>query len=192
MINQLNQIAKDRRGKCLSNIYKGSKSKLLWECKKSHQWEATPSSIKQGTWCPFCARTVKSLNIAAMQSLAAERGGNCLSNAYRGINKKHLWECSEGHQWETSPSHVKRGTWCPYCAKRVKRTIEEMHQIAKERGGKCLSDTYINNATKLLWECSEGHKWQAVPLMIFRGFWCMRCKSILLSTLREQKKRFPK
>ncbi len=56
-----------------------------------------------------------------------------------------------------------------------KLTIEEMRRIALERGGKCLSDTYVNSYTKLLWECKEGHQWKSKPADVKRGSWCSYC-----------------
>ena len=38
-----------------------------------------------------------------------------------------------------------------------------MQEIAESRGGKCLSSNYLNAHAKLLWECSEGHQWEAIP-----------------------------
>ena len=55
--------------------------------------------------------------------------------------------------------------------------IEQMHQIAKERGGRCLSEHYTNKSTKLLWECSKGHQWEATPHNVIRGSWCMKCSA---------------
>ncbi len=54
-IEEMRSIAEERGGKCLSNFYVNSQTKLLWECLKGHQWEATPNGIKSGTWCPYCA-----------------------------------------------------------------------------------------------------------------------------------------
>jgi hypothetical protein len=88
-----------------------------------------------------------------------------------------LWQCSEGHQWEAVPNNVKSGTWCPHCAGQTKGTIEEMQRIAEERGGKCLSSTYVNSSAKLLWECTEGHRWEATPSNIKRDSWCRLCRS---------------
>ncbi len=56
-----------------------------------------------------------------------------------------------------------------------KLTIEEMRSIAEERGGKCLSDTYVNAHTSLLWECTKGHQWEARPNNIKSGTWCPYC-----------------
>ena len=57
-----------------------------------------------------------------------------------------------------------------------KLTIEDMHTIAKERGGRCLSKTYVNVDTKLKWQCEKGHVWEAIPDCIKnRGQWCPYC-----------------
>jgi hypothetical protein len=56
-----------------------------------------------------------------------------------------------------------------------KLTIGEMRQIASERKGKCLSLLYTNANSKLLWECENGHQWEAVPGSIKRGRWCPNC-----------------
>ncbi|MET3135138.1 putative phosphodiesterase [Oxalobacteraceae bacterium GrIS 1.11] len=53
----------------------------------------------------------------------------------------------------------------------VKLTIEEMRAIAEERDGLCLSDTYVNGHTHLLWECAMGHQWHAIPGSVKRGTW---------------------
>ena len=50
-----------------------------------------------------------------------------------------------------------------------------MKDIAKSRNGKCLSPIYKNARTKLLWECAEGHQWEAVPDSVKRGSWCPKC-----------------
>jgi len=86
-----------------------------------------------------------------------------------------LWRCKEGHEWKASPSSIKKH-WCPYCnGGRFKLTIEEMRKLASERGGKCLSSVYVNAATNFLWECSEGHHWEARPNSVKRGTWCPEC-----------------
>lgn len=52
-----------------------------------------------------------------MQSLAAERGGRCLSTEYLGTTVKLTWQCHQGHVWEAAPTGVKnQGRWCPNCA----------------------------------------------------------------------------
>jgi predicted lactoylglutathione lyase len=172
-IEEMQRIAVERNGKCLSDTYVNSKMKLLWECAEGHQWEAKPNSIKTGTWCPHCAQNKGT--IEELQKIAKERGGKCLSDTYVNKQTKLMWKCSQGHQWEAIPNNVKRGSWCQVCAGNVKGTIEEMQKIAEERGGKCLSDTYVNAHTSLLWECTKGHQWEARPNNIKSGTWCPYC-----------------
>ena len=118
----------------------------------------------------------KKLNIEEMQKLAKERGGKCLSEKYINIDTKLKWECEKGHQWETTPNSIRQGAWCPVCAiNHKKNTIDEMQKLAKLKGGKCLSEKYINAKTKLKWECTKGHQWEAVPSSIKRGSWCTKC-----------------
>lgn len=47
--------AANKNGACLSNEYINGETKLLWECEESHQWEAQPKKILEGSWCPECA-----------------------------------------------------------------------------------------------------------------------------------------
>ena len=54
-IEEMKRLAKNRgRGECLSNEYKNSDTKLKWRCSLGHEWEAKPSNIKIGKWCPEC------------------------------------------------------------------------------------------------------------------------------------------
>ncbi|MEE9213964.1 MAG: hypothetical protein V3U54_04095 [Thermodesulfobacteriota bacterium] len=181
-IEIMQEIAKERGGKCLSDTYVNNKTPLLWKCSEGHQWKAKPDGVKnKDTWCQKCfnKRRGKSrrLNIQMMQEIAKQRGGKCLSETYVNVHTKLRWECSEGHRWEAQPANIKSNKWCPDCGGVVKRTIEEMRRVAEERGGKCLSNVYVNAHTKLLWKCSEGHKWSTTPHIINHDRWCKECSS---------------
>jgi len=178
-LKEMKEIAQKRGGECLSYEYFNSATKLKWQCSKGHTWEAKPTHIKNGSWCPRCRGRYQT--IEDMKSLANKRGGFCLSDQYLGANKHLLWKCSNGHFWKATPSNVKRGTWCPECSistrseKKKKYSIQDMKDIASLKGGDCLSDFYVNTQTKLKWRCSEGHEWETVPSSILRGSWCRIC-----------------
>ena len=53
--------------------------------------------------------------------------------------------------------------------------IEKLKELAKTRGGDCLSTIYLGGKTKLEWVCKEGHTWEAVPYSISMGTWCPVC-----------------
>jgi len=56
-----------------------------------------------------------------------------------------------------------------------KYSIKDMKELAQKRGGKCVSEKYINAITKLKWQCSREHIWEAIPISIIRGSWCPEC-----------------
>ena len=173
-IEGMHELAAERGGFCLSTKYVNSLTKLKWECAKRHTWEETPDAIIQGSWCPECARA-KRLTIEGMHELAAERGGHCLSDKYVNSTTKLSWQCGQGHVWEATPRAIRQGGWCPECLGTKRLTIEEMRSLAEERGGKCLSDKYVSLSTKVKWQCSKGHVWEATTQDIRRGNWCPEC-----------------
>jgi len=177
-IDYIHALAKAKGGKCLSTIYRNLMGKLTWRCSRGHEWEASANTVKnRDSWCPACAG-VKKHDLKALMEIARQRGGECLSNAYVNNKAKLRWRCAKRHEWVAVPATIigGRGTWCPYCARKVKLTIQEMRQIAIERGGKCLSDNYINGSTKLRWQCRSGHEWLATPDNVKNGeSWCPIC-----------------
>lgn len=172
-------LAESKRGLCLSKKYIGDGIKLRWRCKKGHEWDATPNSIKGGSWCPFCAGLVR-LTIREMQLLAESYGGTCLSEAYQNSRTKLRWRCKNGHEWEAVSDSVKGGHWCPVCstfirANKRRSSIEKMQKMAESHEGACLSEVYINSWTKLKWRCKKGHEWAATPNGVQSGCWCPVC-----------------
>ena len=183
-LKEMQELAKLKGGECLSKNYIGAREKLKWKCKQGHTWEAAPYSIKSGNWCQECYGNFR-LSIKDMNEIAKKKGGKCLSKYYKGMNKNLRWQCNKGHVWETTPSHIKRTSWCPNCAGLAKGTIEEMQKIAKSRGGKCLSKRYINSSLKLKWKCRENHEWGATPECIKRGNWCPYCCRNIKLTIEQ-------
>jgi hypothetical protein len=59
-IEEMQALAKKHRGECLSETYAGALNKIRWRCVKGHEWEATPSNVKNaGYWCPECRKDDK-------------------------------------------------------------------------------------------------------------------------------------
>ena len=181
-IKVANQVAKLKGGKCLSKDYINNNSNLLWQCSKGHKWEASLKSIKnRGSWCLECSGN-KKYTIDDCHKLAKSKKGKCLSKSYKSANTKMKWECDKGHVFEARFVSLKAmDGWCTICsrqrgAKARSLTIEQMHDIARERKGKCLSKKYEGNKIHLKWQCSEGHKWEATPANIKKGHWCPKCR----------------
>ena len=49
--------------------------------------------------------------------------------------------------------------------------MEDLHEYAKSKGGKCLSYLYMNSHTEYLWEDSSGNQWNAGWYRIKAGSW---------------------
>lgn len=179
-LNELRVIAKSKGGKCLSTTYINSKKKLKFQCANGHKWETSAYVIKSGAWCNTCA--VKKVSDEQRDTIEdfikkiEKRGGKCLSKTYLNATQSRIHvECEFGHRWFARPQGIKKGTWCRKCYGTAKSTLKEIQELAIERGGKCLSDSYKNDATKMEWLCSENHIWIATPNNIKRGKWCPTC-----------------
>ena len=62
-----------------------------------------------------------------------------------------------------------------FTVSKFKYNIKDMKLLAQSHSGKCLSDSYNGNKTKLLWQCSNDHIWSASPNSVLMGNWCRKC-----------------
>lgn len=54
--------------------------------------------------------------------------------------------------------------------------LRELREFAEQKHGKLISEKYLGTMKKLEWECSEGHRWEAIPDSVKRrGSWCPYC-----------------
>jgi len=182
LIKQIQSIVKYKEGKVLENDYTNPKSKFKFKCKEGHVWETLPYLIIKGHWCSKCSNeeTINKQrgNIETTLNYIKEKKGKYISGVYENQLSKILVECEKGHRWEVRcNSLLSKKSWCRECVGTKKRNIEEMLVIGKERGGKCLSKVYINDFTKLEWECCDGHNFWTSPNNIKHGKWCPECSS---------------
>lgn len=174
-LESIQALAVEKGGKCLSEKYINSRTKMEFECADGHRFERIPKDITRGRWCQDCGMN-KKLTIELFQAIAIERGGKCLSTEYIDRVTNLEFECKDEHRWNAMPFHIKNGGWCPVCAGTQKLTLEYMHELAASRGGEFLSPEYKNKQTPHLWRCGEGHEWPASPSNImYRNGWCPYC-----------------
>jgi len=123
-LREIQEIAKSKGGECLSSEYKGSKNKLKFRCKREHEFETTPTNVKNNdSWCPTCEEK-EELTLKEFQDIAKERGGECLSTEYINIRTKLRFRCKKGHEFEATPNDVKhKDSWCPICPERAGERI---------------------------------------------------------------------
>jgi hypothetical protein len=198
-IDEMKEIANKKGGILLSDFYVHDKDKLKWCCSEKHIWTATPHDIKDGTWCPECAKKIigdknRKYTIEDMKEIAIQHNGKCLSSSYKTIEEFLEWQCENNHIWSAPANNIKNmGHWCPTCAGNQKKNIKDMQRVAFERNGECLSIHYTNNSTQLSWKCSKNHIWTATPCNIVnRNSWCPECAAIARGAARKGKKNKPR
>ncbi len=187
------EFAKKNNGNIISKKYKNSKSIIKWQCSKGHTWKSSLTSMKQRkNFCLTCAGIKTKPNnyqfsINHLKQVAKKNKGLLLTKKYYGVTANYKWQCSKGHKFFARADSIKRGQWCRKCAEDSKRSsIEKMNQMAKKRGGKCLSKRYVSAHKPLKWECKNGHQWYAAAANIrgnstLRPEWCPYCSNTFLS-----------
>ena len=99
-----------------------------------------------------------------------------LSDTYKDSKTKLLIRCPEGHEYEVTWSNFKTGYRCPICYGNKKYTYEYVKGYIESFDYKLLSSTYINNKTKLLLKCPEGHDYKvAFKHFKYKDFRCSTC-----------------
>ncbi|WNS82209.1 hypothetical protein RRU94_15815 [Domibacillus sp. DTU_2020_1001157_1_SI_ALB_TIR_016] len=152
--------------------YVNSYKKSSWRCRYGHQWDATPKSIQMGRNCPLCAGNQK-LNYGSVKAEIEAEGNVLLSTEYVNARTPLTIQCINGHLYNMAYHNYKKGSRCKMCHNNSrKHGIEKMRNLARERGGQCLSEHYVNTKTKLKWMCRDGHIFDSRPMDVLRGKWC--------------------
>lgn len=67
--------------------------------------------------------------------------------------------------------------------------LEDCHKIAIEKNGKCLSTEYIDNKTKMRWQCGTcENTWESKFSHIKSGHWCPACGGSKNLTIEDCRK----
>lgn len=124
----------------------------------------------------------------SIKKLASANGSVLHSFKYKSKRNKIELKCEKGHFWEATYNQLKNGKSCPACAGFIRTTIGDLHAIAKQRNGKCLSETIPNNSTPIKWMCEKGHIWEALPNSVKKaGTWCIICAGKAKLTIEDMK-----
>lgn len=135
----------------------------------------------------YKARTTRKL----VGSIAVRYGR--LLNKFVDLNTFVRIECARGHVFKLRPRHVFAGQWCVQCG-RIERELlkvallDRCRALAKERGGKFLSEKYVNARSLLDWRCHRGHTWSAsLDNVMNKESWCPTCARGQPRRRRKQK-----
>jgi hypothetical protein len=188
-IKDMQSYASNYGGKCLSKEFISIESPLKWQCNKGHTWDADFQIIRQGGWCQACLKENKRKEerLEEMCRIAINHQGKCLSTEYFNSSTKMKFQCSKGHVWVAIASNIKRGYWCRLCVIDSQRdSINTFHKIAADHNGKCLSSKYLNNDSRLKFQCALGHIWSTRAAGIIKGCWCPVCGHIHSAEVQKE------
>ena len=193
------QYAKSNNGKFLSSKFLGFAQKHKWKCNVSGHppFESLFfNMVHRKQWCPRCAGNVK-LDIGCFIKYALDKNGKCLSKAadYKNNLSKLKFNCKIHGEFLLAGAYARAGKWCRKCgflsiaAKlRDPKGLEKAKKLAIDRGGKCLSKKYVNNSTKLTFQCGESAhgKFEIDMRHASQGRWCRKCGYLKSSGARRQ------
>lgn len=175
-----------------SELMKGSHRSILWKCKRDHEWLSPVYSRAAGRGCPYCSnqRILKGFNDLATTNpeLAKQVSPNSKFKATEiaaSSNRRILWRCEKGHEWEVSASNRAQGCGCPYCGnKKVLKGFNDLatthSDLAKQvsPNSKIKADEIVaKSEKKLLWRCPKNHQWKATVSARERGRNCPYCSN---------------
>lgn len=189
--------------KCLDQEWRGHREHYRFRCAHGHEWIRTANAQLSNPRCPECVRVETGLarrrhdNLSRLQQHAADRGGVCLSKEYTTSRDYYRFRCAKGHAWEARAGNVLQGSWCGICraaeqagkprsaATRQKMSqslrlpdgLQQIQEVARERGGRCLSPAYLGALVNHRFSCSKGHEWDAHAAAVARGKWCRQCRN---------------
>src|SRR3972149_6496134 len=197
-IFKIKKIIEKRGGKLLSEIYINNHAKLDVICELGHLWHPTVKSLKRGSWCSTCYNLTENRHkakhkpekILEAHNVALEHNGKCLSTNYVNNKTPLIFKCEKGHVWNSTLKPIKRGSWCPECEPhsftptKLLLAIKKSQEIAKLRGGLCLTISPKSLKDKFEWQCSIGHKWFATyQNVIYNKSWCPYCNISFSETI---------
>ncbi len=185
-LSKIKKIAISKNGLCLSNEYRNFITDLKFRCSEGHIFWSKPPTILRGSWCPTCAIVIQHNKqrtpFSKIEELAKRNPGLLLTNEddYHRDGGRVVIVCDNGHITEVSSRHIKMGRWCHTCAVQrrtngKRHSIDTIMKVAKARGGRLISEQYLKNDQKLVWECFAGHKFEAVFSNVKKGTWCPKC-----------------
>ncbi len=174
-IRDMQAMANERGGECLSLTYRGPLIPLLWRCARGHEWKAPAQFVRrQHTWCPHCWNGPRK-GISAVRAEARAQGGVLLSLRFEGVDAPHRYRCRLGHEFSTRPSRVAAGGWCPRCRQADAHDRERLLEVIERRGGELLSERCGQSRDRIRVRCGEGHEWLTLQSNLMSGAWCRSC-----------------
>lgn len=201
-IKDMQKIARQYNGKCLSKKYINIRTPLLWYCYECGRktWRTLQGVLAVKHICQ--PRSLEHQRIfLKIQTFAAAHHGECLSHEYLGSKVPLQWHCFRCDRYFTARlRNVVRVGLC-HCLNREgliehrakqmrKYTIDDIKKLAKRYHAECLSTNYINMNTPLLWRCElcQRETWRSLQGVLQCGHACGNSEHLRKYTIDHMRK----
>lgn len=193
-----------------SDVSRGSKKKVWWQCFKGHEWEAAIYSRSSGRNCPYCINKKILTGFNDLATLCPElakewhptkNGELSPFDVSRGSDKKVWWLGSCGHEWIMEVSaRTGLGKGCPACNGNFGvpeyNLITEVPLLKKywdySKNEKPPEFYRPNSGICVNWTCELNHHWNQSISEMARIQKCLYCSGRrLLSGFNDLKTKYP-
>lgn len=161
--------------------------KLNFGCKKcGTTWYVSVINIMQGSGCPKCAIKEKMVSDEEIDNKIKDKDLIRLENS-KGMLIPIKFKClKDGYIWNCRPSDIiNRGSNCPRCVKRERKTNEDIDFILKDKKIIRTSE-YKNYNTPIEFECLiDGIRWKTSLCRLLEGFGCPICNNLPINLTNE-------
>ena len=156
--------------------------KYWWICKNGHEHFTSVNSKTRGRRsCIYCSgkKVDHNNSLLIIEPDVAKywdykKNELIPNNVSCSTNKSVWWNCDKGHNYKRGIKARINNRKCPYCTG-YRLTLETFKEIAKIKGGECLSKEYKGIFSKIVLRCKYNHVWETTASVIKQGSWCPFC-----------------
>src|SRR5712692_3203144 len=196
-------IAAKHGGQCLTRIIPTVASRVSWKCRvlEHPPWQTAFSNVRRrtkhpGTWCRLCGNVARRKHTCDEVRRALEQKRIILLSGYVDTKTRISCKCASCKRiWETTFNGIQDGHGCPTCRHRAgaairRLSLQYVHELAKSRGIKLLSE-YRGNKAELVCHCEVcGHEWTSRFNSLQQGQGCPSCANKRRSKLLRHSDEF--
>jgi hypothetical protein len=167
------EIAKQADGWDPRTISAGSGEKVQWKCTLGHIWKTQVGkrTSKDSRNCPVCSNQVVLIGFNDLETTHPQVAKNAVGwdpkTVVSGSNKKMMWKCEKGHEYQASVTNVARGANCLVCMNLiVQQGVNDLAttnpSLASQADGWDPKSVHAGSHKKMSWRCEYEHTWEAI------------------------------
>lgn len=164
-----------REMKLLKYWNEGKHIKVECICSQGHIATMSYDNILSGSKCKFCQRKAMP-SMEYMKEYIEKEGYKLLVDIIPNATTKFGIICPHGHEYKVNWNKFSSGRRCPYCANKVKLTLEKVSLIFKNEGYEIIGE-YKDTITPVTIRCKCGNEYSVTVGNFKQGKRCSKCNS---------------